>query len=863
MLRNSNILFLLLILICILMNCSNQQTPSESENSIPIKPHTPIPADSTWDITIPVQLAWDCSDEDGDIIYYRIMLGDSDSLAVIVEGLEDNNYLLTDLDPGTRYFWQIEANDQKAAAIGDIWTFSTKAQNLPPGLPHSPTPAHLEENTSITPILNWQGSDPDSDSLLYDLRFGNSDNPQLIALDIVPPYLTHNLSPDSWYFWQVTAKDGEFESPGDIWSFHTGMINLPPYSAYAPCPASGSQNVNVCPVLSWSGYDPDGDVLFYDVYIGDALSLQLVAEQIISNSFSPQVLDYDHLYYWRIDCSDGFDATEGLLWSFRTREENLPPIPPHSPSPAHLQIQVSQNSSLNWNCSDPNADTLRFDVFLADNDHPELAVSNINQFSWTPEELAPATDYWWKIVAKDYEYQTASPLWHFTTAGGNLPPAQPFSPQPPDNSTQIHPATSFSWQCYDPDGDQLYFDVYLGITSSPPLVENQITEFEYTPPQNLQENSLYFWQIIASDGELISPSSIFVFYTGEISQNQPPQQAIAIFPLHNAQYVAQNSHLSWQCYDPDEDVLHYDIYFGIDENPGLVEQNFPLTFFDPAGLLYDTTYYWRIDAKDFQYITTGDIWSFTTELENIQVEMIEVTGALFNMGDTRDLGDYHELPIHSVQLSDFLISKYEISQAEWQFVMDSNPAQGSSAGSNYPVYNVSWIDALQFCNLLSILEGYTPCYQIDGINSTCDFEANGYRLPTEAEWEWAARGASDPPDFLYAGADLVHTVAVYIYDNPGSCDVVGTKNPNELELYDVSGNVWEWCWDFYGSDYYSWCYEQGTVINPTGPEDGIYRIIRGGGWSSTAHFCRVATRHTYYPLSTGDTIGFRICRYPR
>ena len=255
---------------------------------------------------------------------------------------------------------------------------------------------------------------------------------------------------------------------------------------------------------------------------------------------------------------------------------------------------------------------------------------------------------------------------------------------------------------------------------------------------------------------------------------------------------------------------------------------------------------------------------------------VYVPGGTFTMGDTRGGGNGDELPTHSVTLDPFIIGKYEVTQGEWIAIMGNNPSHTSyGIGQNYPVNQVNWYAVLRYCNLRSIAEGLTPAYSIMGStnpnywgvvptvsNATwdaviCNWNANGYRLPTEAESEYAARGASNTPDYLYSGSDSINLVVWYDgNNNPLGSKPVGTKAPNGLGLYDMSGNVYEWSWDWYASSYYS----SDPINNPTGTTNGSRRVIRGGCWWVSAFYCRIATRHYHYPHYYFSYLGFRLCR---
>jgi len=231
--------------------------------------------------------------------------------------------------------------------------------------------------------------------------------------------------------------------------------------------------------------------------------------------------------------------------------------------------------------------------------------------------------------------------------------------------------------------------------------------------------------------------------------------------------------------------------------------------------------------------------------------MVWVEGGTFMMGS--DVGEDWDKPVHRVTVKGFYISKYQVTQAEWTAVMGNNPS--NFKGDNLPVEQVSWLDAIEFCNRLSEKEGLTPCYRSSGSNITCDWNANGYRLPTEAEWEYAANGGSNV--FLvtaYAGSNNADAVAWYYENSENKTHPVGTKTPNGLGLYDMSGNVWEWCWDWYVA------YSSGVQTDPRGASSGINRVMRGGSWRHPAKFGRSAGRYNHPPSYRLSYNGFRIVR---
>lgn len=259
-------------------------------------------------------------------------------------------------------------------------------------------------------------------------------------------------------------------------------------------------------------------------------------------------------------------------------------------------------------------------------------------------------------------------------------------------------------------------------------------------------------------------------------------------------------------------------------------------------------------------------------------EMVLVPGGVFTMGDTRGNGFENDLPTHSVTVDSYYIDKCEVTQKEWNAVMgswdkDMYDDDVLGYGDNFPVFYSSWYAILKFCNLRSINDGLTPVYTVFGStnpydwgsvpddrddswdDAICDRNANGYRLPTEAEWEYAARGATNTPDYLYSGSDDINAVAWYESNSDNAPHPVGTKTSNSIGIFDMSGNVWEWVWDWYEDDYYT----VSPSINPTGPMSGSGRVIRGGSWEDHDADCQVSPRDSVNPYGL-FCIGFRLCR---
>ena len=241
------------------------------------------------------------------------------------------------------------------------------------------------------------------------------------------------------------------------------------------------------------------------------------------------------------------------------------------------------------------------------------------------------------------------------------------------------------------------------------------------------------------------------------------------------------------------------------------------------------------------------------------IDMVLIPAGSFAMGGKRGPAD--EQPVHTVRIDAFLMDKHEMTQAVWELIGKAealaNPAHFK--GGDLPVEQVSWDRAALFCNARSRFEGFKPCYNED--TAVCDFEADGYRLPTEAEWEYACR-AGTTTDYSFGGDVRKLGEAAWIADNAGKkTHPVGQKKPNPWGLFDMHGNVAEWCNDVFDKDYYRSSPDQ----NPRGPKDGKEMVLRGGSWKSVADASRSAYRLGETPgfsdaCLARDAIGFRCVR---
>jgi formylglycine-generating enzyme required for sulfatase activity len=237
------------------------------------------------------------------------------------------------------------------------------------------------------------------------------------------------------------------------------------------------------------------------------------------------------------------------------------------------------------------------------------------------------------------------------------------------------------------------------------------------------------------------------------------------------------------------------------------------------------------------------------------IDLVSVRGGSFTMGSPKSQADRRDDEVeHTVTVSDFSIGKTEVTQVQYQAVMGWNPSYFSRVDNapRHPAEQVSWYDAIAFCNKLSAMAGLIPAYEIKGTTISHVATATGYRLPTEAEWEYAARGGATADGTLYAGSASLDEAAWFYGNSDQWTHPFGQLKANGLGLVDMSGNIWEWCYDWYGD------YPTMAGVDPVGGTSGPYRTLRGGSWGSTADYCTVSNRNYNYPNYRHYYVGFRV-----
>ena len=333
------------------------------------------------------------------------------------------------------------------------------------------------------------------------------------------------------------------------------------------------------------------------------------------------------------------------------------------------------------------------------------------------------------------------------------------------------------------------------------------------------------------------------------------------------------------------DVLKYRSHFKVDIRPELLQyirgsnkkRHLNISF----GILFVLSLlFWQPFNKK-----VIEPWQRDQRIQIFKKQFVAVEGGVFEMGARSEDGESDEKSVHMVKLDGFQISRYEITNQQYCDFLNSHDSLmvkadewldfGSSrqirkrdgrfvipdeAFKDTPVVAVNWFGAAVFCNFMSERNDYKPSYNVT--DWSCDISAKGFRLPTEAEWEYAARGGLNSGGYKYSGSDSLDAVAWYYSNAENEVRSVGGKQPNELGIYDMSGNVWEWCMDWYDNQYYDECKEKGVVDNPQGPETGSRRVLRGGSWDFSGQFCRSANRFSDDPDDRDYDIGFRLVFVP-
>ncbi len=286
------------------------------DNYPPSQPGNPSPANNAVGVPIDLTVSWTATDLDGDTLTYDLYFGTASNPPLLVAGLPSPSYHLPMLLEKVQYYWKVVVHDQHTFTSGPVWTFKTEGPNSPPAVPSVPSPADASTNVSVLATLGWLCSDPDGDFLLYDVYFGDTSPPPLAVSNVTSrSYNPGKMNFTTPYYWRIVARDiyGN-ETSGPEWSFVT-KANSPPNAPSNPVPQNNTAT-GLAPLLRWSGSDPDGDALTYDLYFGSSTNPPLAVSGLTQSSYQIGTLT-EGTYYWRVVAHDPQYETSGPVWSFQ------------------------------------------------------------------------------------------------------------------------------------------------------------------------------------------------------------------------------------------------------------------------------------------------------------------------------------------------------------------------------------------------------------------------------------------------------------------------------------------------------------------------------------------------------------------
>ena len=824
---------------------SDEHSFRTMDNRAPNTPSNPSPSNNATNQPLTVTLSWDCSDPDGDAITYDVYFGTSSNPTAKASTNQSGKTLSKgNLSAGTTYYWKVVAKDSKGGTIeGPVWSFTTQS-NRAPNAPSNLSPANNATNQPLTVTLSWDCSDPDGDTLTYEVYFGTNSNltTKISTSQSGKTLSRSNLSIGTTYYWKVVAKDSKgATTEGPVWRFTT--LTVPERMVLVE---KGSFTMGDTWGDGYSNEKPTHKVTFtYDFYIGkyettfdeyDAFCNATGKSKPKDEGWGRGKRPVINVNWW--------DAIAYCNWL--SEKERLP------------------------KAYDSNGNLLDKDGRITTDITKVLGYRLPTEAEW--EYVARGGN-----KSKGYKYSGSDNVgdvaWYSSNSGGKTQEVGTKAP----NELGIYDMSGNVWEwCSDWRGN------YSSSAQTNPY-ENSGSDRVFRGGSWFS-NATYVRVASCANGTPTSTYNSLGFricrtvpYEGG---NRPPLAPYNPSPSDEAVIWPTAITLSWDSNDPDDDTMTYDVYLDTNVNPTKkVSSNQVENTLNRSNLSYGTTYYWKVVAKDSKGETTeGPIWSFSTHIDltvykpsTVVPLVILVEKGSFTMGDTWGGGESDEKPTHKVTFTyDFYIGKYEVTFDEYDAFCNATGRrwkpddQGWGRGSR-PVINVSWNGAIAYCNWLSEKEKLPKAYDSngnlldkDGRVTTDPSKVLGYRLPTEAEWEYAARGGNKSKGYKYSGSDNVGDVAWYIWNSGLKTQEVGKKAPNELGLYDMSGNVYEWCSDWYNS------YASSAQTNPYNSKakygSGSGRVIRGGSWDNVASYARVASRFYKTPHSTYSYYGFRICR---
>jgi len=808
----------------------------------------------------------------------------------------DNLYQMqTDLENFITFYWRVKADNSFWSKIWHFGTFYVVELNNPTDNSY----IHLK------PTMSWDDYEGASEYTLQISQDIYFEDDVITATTANTDYVhNENFEVDAEYFWHVKADNSQ-DNWSEIWSFTTDK------GARLSYPADEETEIAIPVTFQW---DPLDNAANYTILVSEdsLFGTTVINEVITSNEYTDTgELEVNIEYFWTVN-SDVSACWSDTL-SFITN------ISPLLVSPENEAIDIPVIVEFNW---EKYNDASNYVVQVADDsgfgdpvvdsyievDDDDLICETASLIEYDEddeeiiefipllvEDFAANTQYYWRVQTDNLEW---SDTWSFTT---NEPSGHVTLTSPENEDSTAEQLQRFDWVSFG--GTTNYrLEVCHEETFTDTMWCNIITEsINYTLDEDENEMLLvgetYFWRV-RSDGSGWSDVWSFTVRDGipsdiELTNTEDtPHKIDMIWNMssgeHTAIYIERSlDDTSW------EEIGNVD---------GEIED------YADLGLEENTIYYYRFrsenplgfsDYSESINITT-DIFSFDNP-----PTLVSVSNGTFMMGSND--GEDDEQPVHEVTLTNsFQLGKYEITNTEFCEVLNWALGKGKiediypseynytddaisiddviredgacdvyysnfenifkieTGMENYPFNDVLWFGAVNYANWLSQIDGLTALYTSGTSNVSCDvYGTEGYRLPTEAEWEYSARGGNNSGNYTYSGSNNVDDVAWYIL-NASEPQAVGGKADNELNTYDMSGNLWEWCNDIYDAEYYS----SSPGTDPTGPTGNISTttkvVVRGGSWEYEEDFLRNANRSNckanldYGKVNT--SIGLRIVK---
>ncbi len=810
---------------------------------------------------------------------YDLYLGNSSyNLSKIASNLSNTSYTKYNLDYKTKYYWKVVGKKGSESNESSIRNFTTENNETSVNL-SSPTNGATNQTTSIT--LTWTGN-----AEKYDVYFGTSSSSlSRISSNITSnSYTKSNLNYLTTYYWKVVAK-GDENKTSDIWSFTTKKegnsinidLNLVLVKAGSFQMGSSISSYYSSPIHTVT-ISNDFYIGKYEVTNEEVVKVYNWARNNISGlSFSSSSVSYNGNEL--LDLNDGgcqIGLSNGYLY-VKNYKEKYPAVEitwyGAKAYADFLNVLFGTNkyklpTEAEWEFAFRGGNNSKGYTYSGSN--------TIGNVAWYKENTSSTNKVGQKNANELGIYDMSGNVWELCSdwynsysSGSQIDPTGPnsgttrvrrggcfvnssvscrfdfrygssslesengvgfrlacakdgvsvFASSPANAATNQSTNVTLTWT-----GTASTYDVYMGTTSSSlSRIASGLSGNSYTKT-GLNYGTTYYWKVIGKKDGKSGESEIrsFTTKTEEIDVNLTS-------PTNGATNQDLSINLSWT-----GNAEYYEVYLGTSLGSySKIATNITANNYILSSLNYGTTYYWKVIGKKDSKITESSVRNFSTKMVNsIGMEFVLVEAGTFMMGSTS--GDSDEKPVHQVTLTkDYYIGKYEVTQKQWVAVMGSNPSNWK--GDNLPVEQVSWNDIQEFITKLNQKEG-----------------TDKYRLPTEAEWEFVARGGNKSKGYTYSGSNSIGEIAWYEDNAGGKTHEVGTKKANELGIYDMSGNVGEWCSDLYGA------YSSAAVSDPTGASRGSYRVCRGGFWLVNDPYCRVVDRRGTNPSYRLYYDGFRI-----